>query len=75
MRNESVGDVSSRTVEELVDLHSDLVSFGQESDAVGEDWLTKAESKLGLVFSPSYRWFLNRYKGSDQIEIFLKDNM
>ncbi len=42
---------------------------------MGEDWLTKAESKLGLVFSPSYRWFLNRYKGSDQIEIFLKDNM
>lgn len=65
MRNESLGEASSRRVEELVDLHSDFVSFGRESDAVGEDWLARAESRLGLVFSPSYRWFLNKYKGGE----------
>ncbi|WP_421568835.1 SMI1/KNR4 family protein [Stenotrophomonas sp. PD6] len=65
MRDESVGEVFPPRVEELVALHGELVSFGRESDAVGEGWLAKAESRLGLVFSPSYRWFLNKYKGGE----------
>lgn len=52
-------------VEELVSSNADLVSFGSQEDAVGSAWVEAAERRIGLGFSPSYLWFLNRYKGGE----------
>lgn len=65
MAIEGNNDTGPSRVEALVALHSDIVNFGDESDAVGEDWLAMAEERLGVSFTPSYRWYLKRYKGGE----------
>ena len=54
-----------REVEELVDLHREIVNFGDESNSVGDDWVEKAEQRLGAVFADSYKWYLNKYAGGE----------
>lgn len=52
-------------VEELVSSNADLISFGSQEDAVGGTWIEAAERRIGLELSPSYLWFLSRYKGGE----------
>lgn len=44
---------------------SSVVNFGSAEDAVSEEWIKKAEERLGLRFSRSYRWFLENYRGGE----------
>lgn len=65
MKNVHSNSVSSEQVERMVASHGDFVAFGEASDAVSEAWLNSAESRLGVKFSLSYRWFLRRYNGGE----------
>lgn len=57
--------VTTQKVRELVLLHPDVVCFGSESDQVGDDWIKKAEQRLGLELPESYKWFLKTYAGGE----------
>lgn len=57
--------VTAQQVEELISLHSDVVNFGNETDAVDDEWIKKAENKLGFSLSESYKWFLKKYVGGE----------
>ncbi|UPK82657.1 SMI1/KNR4 family protein [Proteus vulgaris] len=52
-------------VEELVAGHSDFVDFGTVNDSVDDIWIRKAEEKLGLQFSLSYKDFLKNFVGGE----------
>lgn len=52
-------------VENLVLSHPDIALFGSPSDAVTEDWITKAEQRLGHKLPESYKWFLRNYAGGE----------
>ncbi|MBG5918799.1 MULTISPECIES: SMI1/KNR4 family protein [Providencia] len=58
--NYTLGDV-----EELVADHSDLVDFGTVDNSVDDIWVKKAEEKLGLQFSLSYKTFLKNFVGGE----------
>lgn len=32
---------------------------------MSEQWIEKAEVRLGVLFPPSYRWWLRNYKGGE----------
>ncbi|WP_225771993.1 SMI1/KNR4 family protein [Pseudomonas sp. Marseille-Q5115] len=57
--------VTTGQIESLVSQHPDIVCFGSEVDHVGEDWIKKAEQRLGLELSDSYKWFLKTYAGGE----------
>lgn len=41
------------------------VEFGGVDDSPSEEWIKKAEQRLGMPFSPSYQWFLRNYGGGE----------
>ena len=49
----------------LIESRADLVNFGSEANAVGEEWVVKAEQVLGRKLSISYKWFLQNYAGGE----------
>lgn len=49
----------------IIDSNKEIVNFGGNDDAVSSDWIEMAEARIGLVFSPSYRWFLDNYVGGE----------
>jgi hypothetical protein len=53
--------------EDLVELieNSNIVSFGPFGQGVSEEWIQKAEKRLGLDLPPSYRWWLKNYSGGE----------
>jgi hypothetical protein len=57
--------ITTRQLESLVSLHPDIVCFGSEVDHVGDDWIKKAEQRLGLELPDSYKWFLKTYAGGE----------
>jgi hypothetical protein len=57
--------ITARQVEELISLHPDVVRFGSDADFVGNEWIKKAESRLGLTLPESYKWFLRKYTGGE----------
>lgn len=50
---------------QLIQSHSDLVNLGTLANAVGDDWIVKAEQVLGRKLTQSYRWFLQNYAGGE----------
>lgn len=52
-------------VEELVNRHSDIVNFGTINNSVDDIWIKRAEEKLGLKFSLSYKGFLRNFVGGE----------
>lgn len=56
---------NSREVEELVRSHCEIVDFGDETSAVGDEWIKRAEQRLGVVLPASYKWFLKNYAGGE----------
>ena len=49
----------------LIESRADLVNFGTAANAVGEEWVIKAEQVLGRKLSTSYKWFLQNYAGGE----------
>ncbi|MCM2131783.1 SMI1/KNR4 family protein [Larsenimonas rhizosphaerae] len=60
-----MSQVTAQKIRELVSLHPDVVCFGSEADQVGDDWIKKAEQRLGLELPRSYKWFLKTYAGGE----------
>ncbi|WP_019408311.1 SMI1/KNR4 family protein [Pseudomonas psychrophila] len=60
-----MSQVTTHQIEDLVSLHPDIVCFGSEADRVGDDWIEKAEQRLGLELPGSYKWFLKTYAGGE----------
>jgi hypothetical protein len=57
--------VSPVDVEKMISSYASIVDFGSSSDAVGEEWIAKAETVLGRPLTDSYKWFLNTYVGGE----------
>lgn len=60
-----MSNYSAEKVEELVILHREIINFGDEASFVGDEWVQRAEQRLGLTFAVSYKWFLKRYAGGE----------
>ncbi|WP_050029915.1 SMI1/KNR4 family protein [Verrucomicrobium sp. BvORR034] len=41
------------------------VEFGEPEGAPSDQWIRKAEQRLGMPFPPSYLWFLRNYGGGE----------
>ena len=52
---------------ELISRAGDCVSFAPYGEGVSDEWVAKAEARLGLNLPPSYTWWLKNYSGG-QIE-------
>jgi hypothetical protein len=52
-------------VKELIASHGSIVDFGSPSDAVGEEWIVKAEAVLNRPLPDSYKRFLKEYAGGE----------
>lgn len=50
-------------VRSLIDCNKDLVDFADFGEGTSLDWIEKAEKAIGVTFPPSYRWWLQNYKG------------
>lgn len=57
--------ITSGDVNKLISEHEDIVNFGTNENFAGEDWIIKAESKLGTQLTDSYKWFLREYGGGE----------
>lgn len=57
----------SRWEDELSQLiaSSSEVHFGSAADAPSEEWIERAEQRLGVMLPPSYKWWLRNYGGGD----------
>ncbi|VVQ07524.1 SMI1/KNR4 family protein [Pseudomonas fluorescens] len=60
-----MSQVTTHQIEDLVSLHPDIVCFGSQADCVGDDWIEKAEQRLGLELPGLYKWFLKTYAGGE----------
>lgn len=52
-------------VKRVISSHGSIVNFGSAADAVGKDWIAKAEAALNRPLPESYKWFLNTYAGGE----------
>jgi hypothetical protein len=60
-----MNQITFQEVERLISEHQDIVFFGSEEDYVGDEWVRRAEDRLGLEFTTSYKWFLRKYAGGE----------
>jgi len=60
MSNFTLSDVAKRIAES-----SDLVDFGCSENAVGNEWIERAEKELGFPLPISYKVFLKEYVGGE----------
>ena len=52
-------------VERMISSHSSIVEFGSSVNAVGVEWVAKAEAFLNRSLPRSYKWFLRTYGGGE----------
>jgi len=52
-------------VQELIENAGDYVEFADFGDGVSEEWIKKAEERLGFGFPDSYKWWLRNYGGGE----------
>ena len=53
--------ISPDQVKELIAAHPDIVEFGTAEAKVDEVWIGRAEERIGLKLTESYKWFLRNY--------------
>lgn len=46
-------------------LSADSVDFSEYGDGVSEEWIHKAETRLGFSLPETYKWWLRRYSGAE----------
>ncbi|XCY74260.1 SMI1/KNR4 family protein [Pseudomonas sp. CBR-F] len=44
---------------------SDYVEFADYGDGIADEWIYKAEARLGLKLPDSYKWWLKCYSGGE----------
>jgi antitoxin YobK len=61
----SMNDITSQAaaVQHLLATRADAVDFAEFGDGISEEWIQRAEGRLGVAFPPSYRWWLRNYGG------------
>lgn len=52
-------------IKKLIEENSDIVDFAEFGEGVSEDWIEKAEVRLGVKFPESYKWWLKNYSGGE----------
>jgi hypothetical protein len=52
-------------IAELIARAGDSVKFGSHGEGVSEEWIARAEGKLGIPLPPSYKWWLRNYGGGE----------
>ncbi len=60
-----MSQLTAQQIKSLVSLHPDIVCFGSAADYVGDEWVKKAEQKLGFNLPNSYKWFIKTYAGGE----------
>ncbi|HEV8657777.1 MAG TPA: SMI1/KNR4 family protein [Thermoanaerobaculia bacterium] len=45
--------------------NSPAASFGTPDTGATDEWIAKAEARLGVSFPPSYKWWLKNYGGGE----------
>lgn len=48
-------------IQQLIATHADAVDFADFGDGTSDEWIQRAEARLGVAFPPSYRWWLRNY--------------
>lgn len=52
-------------IRNLIESHREIINLSAFGKGVSEEWIEKAEVRLGVSFPPSYRWWLRNYKGGE----------
>lgn len=52
-------------IKEIISSSAELVEFSEYGDGVSEEWIQKAESRLGFSLPESYKWWLRQYSGGE----------
>ena len=52
-------------IQNIIAEASDYVDFADFGDGVSDEWIMKAESRLGLKLPDSYKWWLKNYSGGE----------
>ena len=51
------------SVQKLIEDNKQKINFGQFGHGTSDDWIDKAQTRLGVQFPPTYIWWLKNYKG------------
>ncbi len=49
----------------LISVTTDQVEFSEYGDGISEEWIIKAETRLGFPLPESYKWWLRSYSGGE----------
>ena len=53
------------TFRENIERYQDRVNFASFGNGISDEWIDKAEQRLGVKFPPSYVWWLKNYRGGE----------
>jgi len=48
-------------VKKIIEEAGDLVDFAEFGNGCSDEWIKKAEDRLGVEFPPTYKWWLRNY--------------
>lgn len=57
--------MNKEQIAELVANNRNIADFGEVSDGVTSEWIRSAEERLGVLFPPSFKWWLQNYGGGE----------
>ncbi|WP_116818167.1 SMI1/KNR4 family protein [Pseudomonas syringae] len=60
-----MNNLTASDLESLIKANEDVAAFGTPADAVADEWIIKAEQRLGHQLPDSYKWFLRNYAGGE----------
>lgn len=52
-------------LKKLISVAKDQVEFSEYGDGTSEEWINKAEMRLGFTLPESYKWWLRSYSGGE----------
>lgn len=52
-------------IQKIISESESFVEFADFGDGVSEEWIKKAEERLGFVLPNSYKWWLKNYGGGE----------
>jgi len=54
-----------KEIKEIISSAPGLVEFSDYGDGTSEEWIHKAETRLGFSLPESYKWWLRQYSGGE----------
>ncbi|MCT4665134.1 MAG: SMI1/KNR4 family protein [Flavobacteriales bacterium] len=52
-------------IRKLIEDKTDIVDFGNFENGISDEWIQLAQNRLGVIFPPSYVWWLKHYGGGE----------